>query len=77
MSAKEIIGIVIAKSLDKTAIVKTQNKSSHDKYVKIIKKVKKYTVHDKKGISIVGDKVIILQTRPLSKTKRWVIKSIL
>nr|NP_045178.1 ribosomal protein S17 [Cyanidium caldarium]Q9TLU1.1 RecName: Full=Small ribosomal subunit protein uS17c; AltName: Full=30S ribosomal protein S17, chloroplastic [Cyanidium caldarium]AAF12916.1 unknown [Cyanidium caldarium]WDB00303.1 ribosomal protein S17 [Cyanidium caldarium] len=77
MSAKEIIGIVITKSLDKTAIVKTQSKSSHERYVKIIKKVKKYTVHDRENISRVGDKVIILQTRPLSKTKRWVIKSIL
>nr|UNJ15584.1 ribosomal protein S17 [Cyanidiaceae sp.] len=77
MNSKEIIGVVITKSLDKTVVVKTQSKSSHYKYVKIVKKLKKYTVHDENNISSVGDKVIILQTRPISKTKRWIIKNIL
>lgn len=68
---KERIGIVYSKKMNKSIIVKEIFKTKHPLYGKFILKSKKYVVHDEKNISVEGDKVKIMETRPLSKTKCW------
>jgi small subunit ribosomal protein S17 len=68
---KERNGIVISNKMDKTVTVATQFKEMHPIYGKFVSKTKKYHVHDEKNECNVGDTVHIMETRPLSKTKRW------
>jgi small subunit ribosomal protein S17 len=65
------IGIVVSDKSDKTITVSVQRQEVHPKYEKIIRLSKKYKVHDEKNESHIGDTVRIMETRPLSKTKRW------
>lgn len=71
------IGIVVGDAMDKTIIVNIQRQISHIKYGKIMRKNKKYYAHDEKNECKVGDRVRIVETRPLSKTKRWRVEEIL
>ena len=65
-------GVVIsAKKMDKTIIVAAKFKDMHPIYGKFVSKTKKYHAHDEKNECNVGDKVLLMETRPLSKTKRW------
>ncbi|MCM8805913.1 MAG: 30S ribosomal protein S17 [Candidatus Omnitrophica bacterium] len=64
-------GIVVSDKMDKTRVVLVETMARHPKYLKIIKKRKKFYVHDEGNISKEGDIVIIRQCRPLSKLKRW------
>jgi small subunit ribosomal protein S17 len=64
-------GEVISTKMDKTVVVKTVTRVPHPRFGKIIKQVKKFHVHDEKNESKVGDMVTIMETRPLSKLKRW------
>jgi small subunit ribosomal protein S17 len=64
-------GEVISTKMDKTVIVKTVTRVPHPRFGKIIKQVKKFHVHDEKNEAKVGDRVAIMETRPLSKLKRW------
>jgi small subunit ribosomal protein S17 len=68
---KEKIGIVVSDKMDKTIIVKVSRQIVHPQYGKIIRQNKKYYAHDEKDECSIGDTVRILETRPLSKTKRW------
>ena len=68
---KNLTGIVISDKMNKTRVVKVVRTVRHPKYEKVIHKAKKYYVHDEKNESKVADKVEIIQTRPLSKLKRW------
>ena len=68
---KEEVGIVVSQNMDKTAKVKVQRLLIHPLYKKVVKKVKNYLVHDEKNEAAVGDKVVIRQTRPISKRKSW------
>ncbi len=68
---KERIGTVISSKMDKTITVAAQFKEKHPIYGKFVSKTKKYHVHDEKQEANVGDVVLIMETRPLSKTKRW------
>ena len=74
---KKRIGIVISDCQDKTVIVKVTRNVSHPIYKKIYKKSKKYYVHDEENELKIGDKVSIIETKPLSKLKRWKLFSIL
>ena len=67
---KEIVGIVISDKNDKTITVKVETYRKHQLYNKRVKSSKKYTAHDELNKAKVGDKVRIVETRPLSKTKR-------
>jgi len=67
----ELIGTVVSSLNDKTITVKIETKKTHPLYKKTYKSSKKYTAHDEKNIAKVGDTVRIVQTRPLSKTKRY------
>jgi len=64
-------GKVVSNKMDKTAVVAVERTKRHPLYGKIIKRTKKYKVHDENNECSLGDKVKIMETRPLSKGKRW------
>lgn len=64
-------GIVISNKMDKTVTVKVTRKMRHEKYGKVIERSKKFYAHDESDAIEVGQKVRIMETRPLSKLKRW------
>ena len=68
---QEIIGIVVGDSADKTITVKGETYKKHPLYGKRIKYSKKYAAHDENNVAKIGDKVRLVATRPLSKTKRF------
>ncbi|MDI3519771.1 MAG: small subunit ribosomal protein [Caldanaerobacter sp.] len=65
------IGTVVSNKMQKTIVVAVEDKFRHPLYGKIAKRTKKYKVHDENNICNVGDVVKIMETRPLSKEKRW------
>ena len=68
---KKRIGIVSSDKMEKTITVTVKYKEKHPIYGKFVNKTKKYHAHDEKNECQVGDKVLLMETRPLSKTKRW------
>ncbi|MCC3145074.1 30S ribosomal protein S17 [Halanaerobium sp. Z-7514] len=74
---KERVGIVVSDKRDKTITVAVERRTQHPEYKRVIKKTKKYTAHDEENACNEGDKVKIMETRPLSKTKRWRLIEIL
>ncbi|GAB6011830.1 30S ribosomal protein S17 [Viscerimonas tarda] len=68
---KERIGVVFSNKMDKTITVAVKWKEKHPIYGKFVNKTKKYHAHDDKNDCNIGDTVRIMETRPLSKTKRW------
>ena len=68
---KERTGVVISIKMEKTITVAAKFKEKHPIYGKFVSRTKKYHVHDENGECSVGDTVRIMETRPLSKTKRW------
>jgi small subunit ribosomal protein S17 len=68
---KERIGVVFSNKMDKSITVAVKWKEKHPIYGKFVNKTKKYHVHDEKNDCNIGDTVRIMETRPLSKTKRW------
>lgn len=68
---KTRVGIVVSTSMDKTIVVAIEDNVKHPMYGKIIKRTLKVHAHDENNECSVGDKVQIMETRPLSKTKRW------
>jgi len=68
---KRLVGVVISNSMDKTAVVLVNRVKKHKMYKKYVTTRAKYVAHDPQNICQVGDKVKILESRPISKTKRW------
>ncbi|PID88711.1 MAG: 30S ribosomal protein S17 [Bacteroidetes bacterium] len=68
---KERIGVVVSNKMDKTIVVEVRWKEKHPIYGKFMNKSKKFTAHDETETCGEGDTVKIMETRPLSKTKRW------
>jgi small subunit ribosomal protein S17 len=64
-------GIVISNKMDKTVTVKVTRKMRHEKYGKVIERSKKFYAHDESDAIEIGQRVRIMETRPLSKLKRW------
>jgi len=64
-------GLVVSDKMDKTRVVKVENFVRHSFYGKFVKKTSKFMAHDEANESHVGDSVIIMETRPLSRRKRW------
>jgi len=77
MVVKERSGIVISDKQDKTITVVVQRRISQKKFRKVMTVSKNYIAADPEGVCNVGDRVVISETRPMSKNKRWVLKSIL
>ncbi|MFM7219821.1 MAG: 30S ribosomal protein S17 [Nodosilinea sp.] len=76
MAVKERVGLVVSNKMDKTVVVAVENRTSHPKYGKIVVRTKRYKAHDEENACQEGDRVRILETRPLSRTKRWVVADI-
>ena len=74
---KERIGVVVSDKMDKTVVVKVDNMVKHPVYKKYIKRRVTYKAHDEQNSCAAGDKVLIVETRPLSKDKRWRVREIL
>jgi small subunit ribosomal protein S17 len=74
---KEFTGIVISDKMQKTVVVKTMHLTRHAKYAKTVKLYNKFKAHDEKGMAKLGDTVSIIETRPLSKDKRFIVKKVL
>ncbi len=68
---KERIGVVFSNKMDKSITVAVKWKEQHPIYGKFVNKTKKYHAHDEKNECNIGDTVRIMETRPLSKTKKW------
>ena len=68
---KTMIGIVISNKMDKTVVVAVERKVRHNIYGKIVKRTYKLKAHDENNSCNIGDKVKVMETRPLSKDKRW------
>lgn len=77
MPIKQKIGIVISNKMQKTIVVKIENRYSHSMYSKILVKTKKCLAHDELEKCNIGDQVLIEECRPLSKKKRWKLLKIL
>lgn len=77
MAVKERVGVVVSDKMDKTVVVAIENRSPHPKYKKIVVNTKRYKAHDEENQCKTGDRVRIRETRPMSKTKRWVIAEII
>ena len=73
MPKRILKGKVVKNKNEKTVIVDVESTYIHKKYKKYLKKNKKYAVHDENNVSKIGDKVQIIESRPISKTKRFVL----
>ncbi|HHY13584.1 MAG TPA: 30S ribosomal protein S17 [Thermoanaerobacterales bacterium] len=71
------VGKVVSDKMDKTAVVAVETLVRHPLYGKIIKRTSKFKAHDENNECAIGDKVKIMETRPLSKDKRWRVTNIL
>lgn len=74
---KRLVGIVVGNKMDKTAAVLVSRLKKHGTYGKYVRSQTKYLAHDPQNKCLVGDKVRIVETRPLSKKKRWQVLEIL
>lgn len=74
---KERVGVVLSDKMQKTVVVQISRKAPHPLYGKVIGKLQKFKVHDEKNEAKVGDRVRIVETRPLSRDKRWRLVEIL
>ena len=77
MPVKEKVGIVVSNKMLKTIVVKVESRYSHPIYSKTMVKTKKYVAHDESGQCNIGDQVLVQETRPLSKRKRWKLVKVL
>lgn len=74
---KEFIGTVVSDKMDKTVVVQVEDLVKHPLYGKYVKRRKKFMAHDEENACKIGDRVLIEETRPLSKRKRWRVKEII
>lgn len=68
---KVVVGTVVSNKMDKTVVVAVKTSEKHDVYGKILKRTYKLKAHDEENVCQIGDEVKVMQTRPLSKDKRW------
>ena len=77
MATKERLGIVVSDKMDKTVVVAVENRFPHPVYKKTVSRTKRYKVHDEINRCHVGDRVLISETRPISRHKNWTVKEII
>ena len=66
-------GLVVSDKMDKTVVVSVEDRVKHAKYGKVLRRTSKLKAHDEQNDCGVGDRVLVMETRPLSATKRWVV----
>lgn len=74
---KSIKGVVVSNKMDKTIVVRAERLIKHEVFRKYIRRYVKYKAHDEGNVCTIGDVVLIVETRPLSKEKRWRMREIL
>jgi len=74
---KTRVGLVVSDKMSKTRVVAVERAFRHPRYERVIKRTTRFKAHDEQNEAHVGDRVLIVETRPLSKDKRWRIKEIL
>ncbi len=74
---KTRVGLVVSDKMNKTRVVAVERSFRHPRYERVVKRTSRFKAHDERNESHVGDRVLIVETRPLSKDKRWRIKEIL
>lgn len=74
---KKRTGIVVSDKMDKTVVVEVERRFSDSIYKKILRRKKRYKAHDEQNECNVGDKVLLMETRPLSRDKRWRVVSVM
>lgn len=74
---KRVIGMVVSAKMQKTRVVAVTHLYQHPLYGKFLKRTQKFHVHDETNDAKEGDKVLIIESRPLSKTKRWRLMKVL
>jgi small subunit ribosomal protein S17 len=76
LGRKRIVGVVESDNMNKTVVVEVEKIPRHRQYKKYVRTKKRYKAHDEENRCKTGDRVLILETKPLSKEKRWVVKEI-
>jgi len=74
---KRLVGRVLSDKMDKTVVVQVERLMRHPRYGKVLRRMKKYKAHDERNICRVDDTVRIVESRPLSREKRWRVEEIL
>ena len=74
---KERVGLVTSNKMEKSIVVSIERKVKHDLYEKYVKKTSKFVAHDQENACNEGDKVKIMETRPMSKNKNWILVEII
>jgi small subunit ribosomal protein S17 len=70
-------GLVVSDKMDKTVVVAVEDRKKHPKYGKVVRTTSKLKAHDEQNAAGIGDRVLLMETRPLSATKRWRLVEIL
>lgn len=73
MPAREVIGVVVSNKMQKSVVVAVERKVRHELYGKSQRLTSKFMAHDEANDAKVGDKVVLVESRPLSRRKRWVV----
>ena len=73
---RSLQGLVVSDKMDKTVVVRVVRQVKHPRYKKYVRVSKKYMVHDEEGSCGIGDLVTIVESRPLSRKKRWRLRSV-
>ncbi len=73
---KSFVGRVVSDKMDKTVVLAVTRRIAHSRYNKVVKRTTKYKAHDEKNECKVGDMVRVIETRPISKEKRWKVLEI-
>ena len=73
---REMIGTIVSDRMEKTVIVQVERLVKHQLYKKYIRRRSKYTAHDEANACRIGDRVLIAESRPISKTKKWRVRAI-
>ncbi len=73
---KRLIGTVVSDKMDKTVVVMIERTVLHAEYKKYVRRRKRYSAHDEENACKTGDRVLITESRPLSRTKRWRVSAI-
>jgi small subunit ribosomal protein S17 len=74
---KTRVGLVVSDKMNKTRVIVVERSFRHPRYERVVKRTTRFKAHDERNEAHVGDRVLIEETRPLSKDKRWRIKEIL
>ena len=74
---RTIMGVVVSNKMDKTIIIRTERLVKHPVFHKYIKRHVKYKAHDEGNICNIGDRVLVVESRPLSREKRWRLRKII